>query len=124
MKLRTNETVGLTNNMALEVVRSAVKLDHIYAKEDEDITDLGKDVILSEAFDSLVSISGQNSCVYVEDCGCLACQLSRTHFYPRIILITDNILIFYLILCVSFVNMSNIEGCLHEKIEYFECIMQ
>ena len=42
--------------MALEVVRSVVKLDHIYAKEEDDVLDLGKDVSLSEAIDSFVSI--------------------------------------------------------------------
>ncbi|XP_031564512.1 cyclic AMP-responsive element-binding protein 3-like protein 4 [Actinia tenebrosa] len=43
--------------MALEVLRSAVKLDHVYAKEDEDILDFGRDVNLSEAIDSLAELS-------------------------------------------------------------------
>jgi len=40
--------------MAVEVVRSVVELDHLYAKPQEDVLDLTKDVTLSEAIDSLV----------------------------------------------------------------------
>jgi len=41
--------------MAVEVVRSVVELDHLYARQDDEaLLDLSKDVNLSEAIDSLV----------------------------------------------------------------------
>ncbi|KXJ25941.1 cyclic AMP-responsive element-binding protein 3-like protein 3-A [Exaiptasia diaphana] len=43
--------------MAVEVVRSVVELDHLYAKQEEDILGLNKDVNLSEAIDSLAELS-------------------------------------------------------------------
>lgn len=119
-KLLSQETVGLTANMALEVVRSAVKLDHIYAKEDEDISDLGKDVILSEAIDSLVSI-------LVKTCVCLRGRLwlCRLSTVKAILLSTYYFTsrqhsYILLISCLSFVlYTSNIKVYLHEKINKF-----
>ncbi|KAK3733261.1 hypothetical protein QZH41_011105 [Actinostola sp. cb2023] len=44
--------------MAVEVVRSVVELDHLYARQDDEaLLDLSKDVNLSEAIDSLAELS-------------------------------------------------------------------
>lgn len=53
--------------MAVEVVRSVVELDHLYAKPQEDVLDLNRDVNLSEAIDSLVRKTCRKHTIFVNE---------------------------------------------------------